>query len=332
MHNFTSLFRAINRKDKLRIGSFSTHEAIQAEIAKTGHQFIHIKESPENKQWNDGYRKRPRNIIEISFDQFKSSSGVDILISNTISQQQFMGQLAKAFNLPHITFLYCYHPESWSNYTMENIKVYEKSDYMVFLTEDQRKEWRCEGRDNCFVINHAIDNEFFKSKEDNNIKTHILTVANFYKERNSELNYTLYEEIKQKCPQYSYLHLGSSSNGEYKPAKDVNELVDSYTKSKVFVNTCHRSVIPTTVLEAMSCGVPVLSTYNPTLEKLIKHGENGYLFSTVEQAEEILNILHNDEENYKKISENARQTIINQYNIEKSNVAWNNLFNKVLIK
>ena len=33
-----------------------------------------------------------------------------------------------------------------------------------------------------------------------------------------------------------------------------------------------------------------------------------------------------------KISENARQTIINQYNIEKSNAAWNELFNKVLIK
>ena len=54
------------------------------------------------------------------------------------------------------------------------------------------------------------------------------------------------------------------------PAESVADLVNEYCSSKVFLNTSTVSPIPTTLLEAMSCGSAVVSTATCMIPEIIE--------------------------------------------------------------
>ena len=83
-------------------------------------------------------------------------------------------------------------------------------------------------------------------------------------------------------------------------------------------------------MEAMSIGMPVISTYHSGIPELIKDGENGFLVNekdVASYAKKMFEVLNSEP----GIGKNAYNTIYQNFNLEKQNKKIINLY-KMLIK
>lgn len=98
-----------------------------------------------------------------------------------------------------------------------------------------------------------------------------------------------------------------------------------HTELPELLRTCAMFVLPSqyeghpkALLEAMSCGLPVVGTNVPGIREVIQHGENGYLAEPgVEGLREAILDVANDEVLRQKISEGARKYVLENVSLEK---------------
>ena len=105
---------------------------------------------------------------------------------------------------------------------------------------------------------------------------------------------------------------------------EKEELIRLYQNATVYVMPSHYESGPITLLEAMACGAPVISTPVGIAPQLIKNDENGLLVSTnaPEKMAEAVGRLLEDEKLRVKLGINARKTIETGY-------TWDSVVNKV---
>jgi len=100
------------------------------------------------------------------------------------------------------------------------------------------------------------------------------------------------------------------------PNKDLPEELN---KSRLFILPSLYEGCPKVLLEAMACGLPVIGTDVCGINEIIKHKENGYLCQTdaVSIRKAIVEVL-NDKKMREKIKFNARETILQNFSLEKN--------------
>ena len=113
------------------------------------------------------------------------------------------------------------------------------------------------------------------------------------------------------------------------PATDTDDLVNKYRNASVFLNTSTISPVPTSLLEAMSCGNLVVSTSTCMLPEIIQDGYNGFISNDVKYLKDrlIWALEHHDEA--MEIGKNARKTIEEKFSLSEHIRKWTNLFEKV---
>lgn len=126
----------------------------------------------------------------------------------------------------------------------------------------------------------------------------------------------LLKKIKKAKIQNRFIFLGQV---------EKNHLVKIYQNASIFVLPSYHEGLPGVILEAMSCGLPIIATDVRGNRDLISHEENGIIVpprDPKKMADEIKRLLED-----KKLSEylgkNARNTIIKKY-------TWDILANKIL--
>lgn len=329
MNKFSSYFCAVNRGSKpLRIASNACHEGFQLSLSKCNTEWV-LLPSPEGKTWDNDYRKMPSNVIEVSQEQFNNIDYIDLTMSHTIAQRSEMQNISDFFSIKHINLNHIYPNPEINERCLRELKKQNERAISVFTTKHQAEEWGY-SENECKIINHGIDCSHFNGWNPKNSK--ILTVGNYYKERGSELGYDLYDLVKRKIGAQSFLHVGKSTDGSSMVAKDYSELAEIYRTSFVFLNTCHRSVLPTVLLEAMATGMPVITKENPTIKQIINHGENGFIANTADEICDYLISLDKDIELARKIGQGARKTVLEKYNMDKFISEWEALFKENIIK
>ena len=89
------------------------------------------------------------------------------------------------------------------------------------------------------------------------------------------------------------------------------ELIRLYQSATVYVIPSHYEGLPTTLLEAMSCGLPVVATAVSGNLEVISSGENGILIppKSPKEMADAISMLLDDKEMRKKLGKNARETI-----------------------
>jgi len=305
----SSISRKANRDvhRPLNILTIPTHERYETQIAKTGHNFFALR-SPSLKQWNavfgpipDNYRILSGNSIE---EQVSHCPTIDIVIcQHKQSHWQILSQVARRLGCPLIISEYTTPPVGYPNQRIEQLcKI--RGVLNVFNTEYGAARWQFDLADpSVRVVHHGIDTELFSGWTGGN---KILTVVNDYIGRDAFCGFKIWQQVTQDLP----VNPIGDTPGLSAPAKDVAELVEHYRSCGVFLNTSTESPIPTALLEAMSCGAPVVSTATCAIPTIIENGVNGFATNDPAMLRKHLIDILGDPMLAERLGQAARETIL----------------------
>jgi glycosyltransferase involved in cell wall biosynthesis len=110
--------------------------------------------------------------------------------------------------------------------------------------------------------------------------------------------------------------------------KDIPKLLNL---SKLLLLTSSQEGMPSVILEALACGVPVVSSKVGDISTVVKAGRDGLLVEDCNDVESFINGIQNllnDRETYRKMSANTIETA-NKYSYENVSKIWGNLIGKL---
>lgn len=249
---------------------------------------------------------------------------LDVVLSqNRFGQFQLLSPIAQQLNLPLITIEHTFPVPSWD----DNIRRQMRSmsgTIDCFITPNSRQAW---GWDEKLgeVVEHGVDTEIFK-QENVEKEDVVLSICNDFINRDGPCGYSVWKETVKDLP---FRILGDTP-GLSNPAKDIGDLVKHYNTSSVFLNTSIYSPIPCVLLEAMSCGLPVVSTNTCEIPNIISHGYNGFLGNNINELNYFCKLLLSDSELRNRIGNNARKTIVERFRLDKFTKRWREIFERAV--
>ena len=314
-----SLLRQVARPENqpYNILTFNTHERYQTQLAKTGHNFYAFN-FDGGKDWFSEHAPMPENYYQLPKNSVFPGVSFDfIMVNSKFGQFQTAQQVNASLQIP---MLVLEHTLPHLNWPQEHLLQFQRmvGDVNVFITEYSKNKWGISGD----VVYHSIDTELFKPAGDP--KPQVLTVAHDFINRDYALNYQGWERITNGLNRV----VVGETEGLSKAAESVDALVKNYQESLVYINPSTLSPVPTSMLEAMSCGCAVVSTDTCDIPNIIKHGENGFLSNDEGELRGYVEKLLADPELAKKMGESARQTILDKFSEERFINEWNTIFDK----
>ena len=112
-----------------------------------------------------------------------------------------------------------------------------------------------------------------------------------------------------------------------------NDIVKFYQSADIFVLPSRREGMPGSLLQAMACGLPVVSTKVSGAKELVKEGVNGKLIDIGDEkklAEAILDVLTMSDKKKIKMGMLNRKIIENRFDQEERTQMFINIFKKVI--
>jgi hypothetical protein len=319
-----SIVRRATRGDKLNIIVVgSTHERYESTLCKTGHNFFCLK---QGKLWDTDYAEVPENyfmINEIPYHEefdliLVHTSGVRIDIANDIKRYCQIPIIKHCHVLPDIRYNIA---NQLAAFNSDNV------DHTSFISEYSKSAWNSEGS----VIEHGMDTEFWCDKIDIERKSQLLSVVNYWADRDWACGWELWNLIVNNDEKLPVKVLGNNP-GLSKPARGLKDLKKNYYESSIYLNTSLHSPVPMALLEAMACGCAIVSTKTCMIPEIINHGENGLLSNNIQELQGYCKELLNNPQEAKRLGDAAQKTILEKYNLSIFTNKWNNLFNEVIYK
>lgn len=320
-----SILRRASGTNKLNIITFSTHEAYQTTLSGVDANF-YVFDGGGLKEWNLAYRPLPENHTLIKFDGGLTNLPTDItydlvLGQNKYAHYDFAKGLARYLNIPLVWLEHCLPPPS--NPRIVADAKSKLGDINVYISEYSRHLWDMDG---AAVIHHGIDTQLF-SPSDANKNDVVFSCCNDWINRDWCCGYNLWKEIVRKDVPVKVL---GATPGLSEAAKDVNELVETYRTSRIFLNTSLISPVPTCLLEAMSAGTCVISTATCMIPEIIQNDYNGFISNDPKELRrKVFELLQNPAE-CERMGQNARDTILERFSKEQFVNNWTKLFSKTI--
>jgi glycosyltransferase involved in cell wall biosynthesis len=314
-----SLFEKVNRQGKkYNILTFNTHERYQTQIAKTGHDFYCFN-FKGGKDWIDGHAPMPKNFYQLPKDSIFPGVSFDfIFVNSKFGQFQAAASINSSLQLPILCLEHTLPLPSWSNEYLDYFKSM-KGDVNVFITEYSKKEWGIDGE----VIYHSIDTNLFKPDYGAE-RTGVLTVAHDFIKRDYALNYTGWDRITKGLDR----KVVGNTDGLSEQSKSVEDLVQQYQNASVYINPSILSPVPTSMLEAMSCGCAVVSTATCEIPNIINHGVNGFMSNDENELRGYIEQLLANPKLARQMGAEARKTVEEKFSENRFIHQWNDIFDK----
>jgi hypothetical protein len=310
--------------NKYNILTFPTHERYETQLCKTGHNFYSFV-ADEMKEWNTDYAPKPDNYYTLPNNVLYQGIGFDFILSQSkFGQFQLASHINQSLSLPIVSLEHTVPIPSWPEGQAEGMSSMA-GDMNVFISEYSRDQWNPPAQAQSTVVHHGVDTATFAPSKSKSQSPHILSVVNDFVNRDYCCNYSGWERITQGLE----TKLVGDTEGLSKPADSVESLVSEYNNCQVFLNTSTLSPIPTTVLEAMSCGCAVVSTATCMIPEIIEHGKNGMISNDEKELRSFIEQLLEDEALRTRLGEAARETIVSRFSEETFVKQWNTLFDEV---
>lgn len=214
----------------------------------------------------------------------------------------------------------------------------EKSDGVTavsrFLKEKTLTNYSIES--DIQVIPNFVDTELFKPKSDSDFRKAIapngekilVHTSNFRQVKRVPDTIRIFEKVQKEIPSKLIL-VGDGPDrsdcerlsrqldlcDKVKFLGKQDGLVEILSSSDLFLIPSQSESFGLAALEAMACGLPVISSSVGGLPELVKHNETGFIAEigdTERMAKYALELLSNDKK-YKIFSENSRQRAVNKF-------------------
>lgn len=335
MNPIGKMFRDINRKQNevLNILCFPTHERIQTQMSKTGHNFYAIQ-GPGIKGWNSKFAPVPKNFTLFNFNQQTNQPMIpphmdfDLIISeNKFGQFDVAKQIAHYFHIPLVSLEHTLPMANWPQQQLDNMKNM-RGNINLFISEYSRAAWGWK-EDEAEVIHHGIDTGTFSPGENMKKDPVVLSVVNDWINRDHCCGYSLWRQVLAGPNKFETRVVGDTPTLS-KAAENIQELVKFYRTSQVFLNTSTVSPIPTSLLESMSVGIAPVSTANCMIPEIIENGVNGFISNDPKQLNEYVSLLLKDQTLRERIGIAARQTVLDKFSEEKYLAKWQDVLNRAV--
>lgn len=230
------------------------------------------------------------------------------------------------------------------SYPLE-LKIIHSSDMITTVSKSiaqELKEYDI-NLDEITVINNGVNETFFYplKKESNEENKYIMYVGRIDYEKGLFDLIKCGKYISNKRSDLSFIIAGTGKDfkklkNKIKKEKlqdmfkflgqvDKDKLLKLYQNATLFVFPSYHEGLPGVLLEAMSCGLPIIATDVRGNRDLISHKENGLLIPIQDSKKmaETINILLENKKLREQLGKNARKTIVEKY-------TWNNVYNNYL--
>lgn len=320
MNKVRSIFESMQKQkgDKLNILTFDTHERYQTQLCKTGHNFYSFT-SEGSKEWDEAYAKRPENYYKFPKGSIVTGINFDLILSQSkFGQFQLTDTINQTLQIPVVSLEHTLPIDNWPESQLNGFRSMV-GDVNVFISEYSADKWNmdCDNK----VIHHSVDTELFTSSD---VKKNgkVLSVVNDFVNRDYCCNYSGWQRVTDELP----VRLVGNTPGLSEPAKDIHELASEYQQASVFLNTSTVSPVPTSLLEAMSCGCAIVSTATCMIPEIIENGVNGFISNDEDELREYTQQLLEDSKLAKKLGDCARETILEKFSEQSFINNWNQVF------
>jgi len=200
----------------------------------------------------------------------------------------------------------------------------------IILTTNQLKESfessYPESHNKIIVIPNFVDKELCEFIWDLEKKYDLLYIGRLTEQKNIRILLKSVIGLKLKI---LFIGKGPFKNNilKYKKKYNLNlELIDMVPNQElpIYFNSASIFILPSSIegnpkslLEAMSCEIPVIGANSPGISNVILHNNNGYICeSTIDGIRSAINELINKVDLQNKLSKNARQYILANFSLD----------------
>lgn len=112
----------------------------------------------------------------------------------------------------------------------------------------------------------------------------------------------------------------------------IQNVADYLQASDLFIFPTENDAFPSSVVEAMACGLPIIATPVGAIPSIITHGETGILIEpgNHEQLFEALDVMTSNVPDVSILGTAALQTVLDRYSAKRSNVKYVSLFQSII--
>ena len=227
----------------------------------------------------------------------------------------------------------------WSNSLLDHIR---RLDKMVLLTDSAMYDWP--ELDNKIKISDPLP--FLIDENSSLLCKRIISIGRFDYEKGNDLLLQVWKKVEKQMPdwqldiygngnrepyllQMRQLEIDSSRCHLYEPINDVKK---EYLNSSVFVLPSRYEGFGLVLIEAMACGVPVVSfDCENGPRSIITNGADGFLIPTfdIDAFADKLLLLMRDENLRRQMGEKAQKSAA-KYDIDSIGLQWKQLFDELM--
>ena len=211
--------------------------------------------------------------------------------------------------------------------------IYKNSKAVVANSEGLAKLAQNADNYSVGIIENGVDSDFFRPLNINkqSTKFRFLFVGRLHAIKNISLLLNWVSNLSKTKTDFELYIYGQGPEEEtikqfiveYKleefiqlfPWVSVEELPEIYNSANCFVNPSFNEGLPNTVMEAMSCGLPVIVSNVVGNRDLVEHKQNGLIFESdnLEDFTKQANIILTNNELAKQIAQKNRELVLEKY-------------------
>ena len=227
----------------------------------------------------------------------------------------------------------------WANNLVGHLK---KLDKLVVLTKEDCLAWP-ELKNTCVIPDPL---PFTPSQVSPLTEKRVIAVARYSHEKGIDLLLQAWAEIEKQCTDWRLDVFGEGDAAPFEQLIDeltidrnrcklngrINEIEQEYMKSSIAVCSSRFEGFGLVIVEAMACGLPVVSfdcLWGP--HEIITNGENGLLVENgnIIKMADAINILIRNKKYREQIGKKSVVSV-QQYNRSQIVQKWNDLFKKII--
>lgn len=233
------------------------------------------------------------------FIEFINNNNFDVVVGAGHTYSLMLGTIApqincKAIGWQHATYYSYIERRGKSGYGLKNYtrSCYSKLNEVLVLTNADKKDFDRELDINSTVLYNPIPkngqirsdvtqkNILFSSRLDRDVKglDYLVEIIKIVIERKPDWKFTILGDGSDK----EFLIKELKKNNLLKNTEVVGNTDDVYhyyCKSSILLQTSRQEGFGMTIIEAMSCGVPVIAFHNYGPDEIVRNGVDGFLIN-----------------------------------------------------